>query len=373
MRTFQAVLVGAIAFVGAVACKRQMVEVSTTAYIVGPTNDIRPALASGETEVPQTAVDAAVLVATRMQDKRIKFCSGTLVAPAAGQTNYRVLTNHHCFAETGADGKATKALLLEACTFTTVYFGYLSGQAKDAEAVTCTAASLRTSFEGDLAVFTLSHNAAERYRPIALWDGEEAPEGRAAVIVHYPDIEAEAETPPEGGPRLPTAAVTVADCKVIGLFDVAEWSLDRTLPYSLRHSCDLIHGSSGSGLIDVATGKLLGVNWGGIKITYDSGVRTDNVATRASFARAFLEGSEASLVSATAEQKRTGRSVAQGSSQGSDANAQTKESAGKSMKKKACGVIEGAERNACVALLALFALPLIVAWRSRAVAKKSVT
>ena len=60
------------------------------------------------------------------------------------------------------------------------------------------------------------------------------------------------------------------DCKVIGPFDVSEWDLDRTLPFSLRHTCDLIHGSSGSGLIDAKTGKVLGVNWGGIKIAIEN-------------------------------------------------------------------------------------------------------
>ena len=34
---------------------------------------------------------------------------------------------------------------------------------------------------------------------------------------------------------------------------------------SLKHTCDLKTGSSGSSLWDVASGKIVGINWGGIK------------------------------------------------------------------------------------------------------------
>ena len=160
--------------VGAVACKKHVVEVSTTAYIIGPSNDIRSA-SPQESEIGEKPLNAAVLVATRLADKRVKFCSGTLVLPEVGKGGLRVLTNHHCFAQPGADGKATRDLLLEACSFTTVYFGYLAGQAKDAVPITCEAGTLRTNFEGDLAVFTLAQNPPDKYQPLALWEGEEAP------------------------------------------------------------------------------------------------------------------------------------------------------------------------------------------------------
>lgn len=350
-------------------CKRPAVEVGTTAYIVGPTNDIKPASGndgSSDPGITPAVMNAAVLVATKLADKRVKFCSGTLVAPEAGQQTLRVLTNHHCFAVPGADGKATKALLVEACSFTTIYFGFLPGQAREAESVGCQAGSLRTNFEGDLAVFTLAHNPPDKYQPLALWSGEDAPVGRAAAIVHYPDVETQAETPPEGGPKLPTAAITVTDCRIQGAFATSEWDLDRTLPYSLRHSCDLIHGSSGSGLIDVLTGTVIGVNWGGIKITYDDGQRVDNVATKASFAQAFLDGREDEVVRQT--QAGVGQSGNLGSAgKNSDDGEKKSESFGSSVAKKACGTLSAsaAEVGSRLPGYVLLLLPLMVSLLSK--------
>lgn len=341
--------IGLTALIGLIlpvsACKRPAVEVGTTAYIVGPTNDIRPAGGAEEDRgdgITAELKNAAVLIATRLQDKRVKFCSGTLVAPEEGGQTLRILTNHHCFAVPGADGKATRTLLVEACSFSTVYFGFLAGMTQTAEAVGCQPGSLRTSFEGDLAVFTLAHNPQAKFQPLALWQGEDGPVGRQAAIVHYPDVEAQAETPPDGGPKLPTAAITVTDCQVSGVFATSEWELDRTLPFSLRHTCDLIHGSSGSGLIDVQTGTLLGVNWGGIKITYDDGVRVDNVATKASFAQAFLDGREDEIVR---ESRTTGGSGNLGAGGKKDDGSEKKsETFAGGVKKKACGVV-GSDRD----------------------------
>jgi hypothetical protein len=303
------VSLAAIGLLSPTACKKAIVETSRTAYIVGPTRDIMPVDREAETRLDVDVLSASVMIATRLGNKRLKFCSGTLVEPASAGGNYRVLSNHHCFAETDAEDKATPKLLPEACTFTKVYFGYLPGKTKNAFVSGCEAGTLRTNFDGDLSVFTLSVNPPVKHKPLALYEGSDAGAGRSALIVHYPDVEERMEVPPEGGTKLPTAAVTLDDCKVLGEFDVSEWKLDRTLPFSLRHSCDLIHGSSGSGLIDVQTGALLGVNWGGIKISYADDLRTDNVATKASYVAAFLANKVEAEVAAV-ETRREADAVA---------------------------------------------------------------
>ena len=270
------------------ACKsKRLLETSTTAYIIGP-NDIKNLTEETKQKVPTQIVQAEVLLATRLASKKTKFCSGTLVDSEAAGAPLRILTNHHCFAETDADGKALKVLLREACTETKVYFGFESSPSSVAFESACVPGSLRTDFNGDLAVFQLTIRPPETHQPLKFFSGPDYGIGRRGLIVHHPDIEANAKQPPDGGVRLPTASVTLDDCKVIGLFEASEWDLDRTLPYSFRHSCDLIHGSSGSALIDAETGTILGVNWGGIKISQGSETRTENVATRADYAAAFL-------------------------------------------------------------------------------------
>ncbi len=324
-------------------CKRQTLGLGhTTGYVVGPTSDIHTFGAgggSGDEEVAQLSPDVlngSVLIATRLQDKRVKFCSGSLIAAEVPGDPYRVLTNHHCFAETDEEDKAKPEVLPEACTFTVAHFGFINGQTATSASAGCKAGSLRTNFDGDLAVFTLDHNPPEKFKPLQLWDGEDGAAGRAAAIVHYPDTEENMASPPEGGAQLPTAAVTLNDCQVLGLFPVSEWDLDRTLPFSLRHTCDLIHGSSGSALIDVKTSKILGVNWGGIKISYDDGDRTDNVATRASYVQAFLTFKQDALIQA-ADTKRQQNSLA--ATKKEDDGLGAKGDNLKKTFKKSCGVV----------------------------------
>jgi V8-like Glu-specific endopeptidase len=275
--------------------KKALLERSTTAYIIGP-NNIVPVDSSVANEVSQDPVRASVLIATKLNNKRVKFCSGTLLAAAKPADNMRILTNHHCFAKTDTEDKALQTILPEACTSTTVYFGFAPKIETETLQASCKKDSLRTNFAGDLAIFTLKSNPPETYQPASLWDGEDAPAGRRAFIIHYPDTPEQMALPPGGQIQLPTAQATTSDCEVVGPFDISEWDLDRTLPFSLRHTCDLIHGSSGSALFDFETHKILGINWGGLKVSFNSGTRTDNVATKASYVAAFLNDNTAAAI-----------------------------------------------------------------------------
>ncbi len=317
-------------------CKKAT-EVSRAAYIVGPTNDIKKMGNSERKEIPASVYNASVLIATQTVDKKIKFCSGTLIAGASETSNFRVLTNHHCFAKQDSEGKAINELLPEACGSTRIYFGYFAGNTSETTTTGCEKDSMQSNFNGDLAFFTLSQNPPAPYAPLQLWDGETVPEGRKAYIVHYPDVAENLEAAIPGAARLPVAAVTTQDCKVSGLFDPAEWDLDRTLPYSLRHTCDLIHGSSGSALVDAQTATLIGVNWGGIKITYASGTRIDNVATRIDFVKAFLDNRVDSFESLLPARRASNSDNAVA---GTTPNTETDKTQSSSKKNKSiCGVV----------------------------------
>lgn len=352
-RQMELLIVAAVAF-SFTSCKKAT-DVSRAAYIVGPTNDIKKMGESERREIPASVYNASVLIATQTADKKIKFCSGTLIA-GTGSNNHRILTNHHCFAKQDSEAKAINDLLPEACSNTRVYFGYYAGLTGETSTSGCLADSIQSNFNGDLAVFTLSENPPLPYLPLQLWDGETVPEGRKAYIVHYPDVAENLESTNPGAARLPVAAVTTQDCKVSGLFDPAEWDLDRTLPYSLRHTCDLIHGSSGSALVDAQTSTLIGVNWGGIKIAYASGTRVDNVATRIDFVKAFLENRVESFEMVLPSRQATGSDNAVA---GTTPNAQSDQAQSSGKKRKSiCGVVNAQKANSSW-LLTMFLIAIL--------------
>ena len=270
-------------------CKQKLTG-SNVAYIIGPTNDITSVSSDNHSDMPPNVFSATGLIVTKLQGDRVKYCSGALAAPAAPGENMRMITNHHCFAETDERGQSSDSLLVEACTGTEVYLGFAPTLGQAPVRGACLPGSLRTSASMDLAVFTLSKPLPVDIQPLEIWEGDPFPEGRPALIVHYPDVEQNLAIPPGQRTKLPAASITTLNCTSGGLFTTSEWELDRSLPYGMKHTCDLIHGSSGSPLIDAETRKIIGINWGGIKIKNDGTESVDNVATRAIFLKKFLNG-----------------------------------------------------------------------------------
>lgn len=270
------------------SCK-PVIKASRPGYIVGPQNDISTFSKEDEERIEPDVVNAAVLIITKISESRKKFCSGVLIAPAGGEKHLRVLTNHHCFADVSKEGEVSARILPTACNETTIYAG-LRTDTKKTSKVDCVEGSLRSDSAADIAVFSLAEDLPSQFKPLSLWTGEKGAPGKKALIVHYPDIPQNAVNDPESGFRIPSLATTLDDCVSKGLFPADEWNLDRSLPYGLKHTCDLVHGSSGSPLIEAESNTILGINWGGIKVDYGNRSETVNVATRADVIEAFLKG-----------------------------------------------------------------------------------
>jgi len=344
-----------------ISCKQRSLGGSRTGFILGPVSQIHPASKASVPEFNHGVLAASALVVTQISASELKYCSGTLIAPEQAGEFGRILTNHHCFAEEDSQGVTTAVLVPQACASTKVYFGFIKGQTESATVSHCRVGTLRTSFDGDIAVFKLDTALPPTYSPLALAADDLKPDGRDALIVHYPAIADQMAVPPGGGPKVPTAAVTASNCRVVSAFPIGQWEFDRTLPYGLKHTCDIIHGSSGSGLIDARTNQLLGVDWGGLKINNDGGVETINVATRVSYVRAFLTYKTEQVAATTASILAQNQVQAKPGSSFGERTQQVVASAG-----KGCGIVaaSGTVPANTWFWVFLFGLPLLLVLRS---------
>ncbi len=346
----------------ATGCK-PMLELSKTAYIIGPENDIVQLDPVKNKEIPTAVQDASVLIATTMASNKKKFCSGTLIEDPNGEKAPRILTNHHCFAHVDDEGTVSQNWIPEACLQTRVYFGFRAGKTENIVTMNCKAGSLRSDYLGDLATFVLDGKLPDDVNtPVVISTEEQTPKDRRALIIHYPDVKENFAQLGTGKEQMPVASITDSNCEISGDFPTSEWKLDHTLPYSFKHTCDLVHGSSGSALLDRETFQLVGVNWGGIKINYNKEVKTTNVATKAAYVRAFLRGDAESfrsnvLVSMKNLDSRSGRA--------GNIRSGTEKSVTGSASGAVCGVVgvpvTGVSRS--LSMLLLLGLPLGMAVR----------
>ena len=123
----------------------------------------------------------------------------------------------------------------------------------------------------------------KRYQPLEIWPGK-LPQRREAFIIHHPNVH---ETQLRNRIVF-DKSVTGLDCYVLGRFP---WYLRREADiflHGLSHSCDIASGSSGAGLIDFATGKLLGVVWGDVVLSNEKEVRLLNGAIHSRYVRRFI-------------------------------------------------------------------------------------
>ena len=298
-------LIVVIALLGS-ACRAQR-EITRPGYIVGPTNDIERLTDTDvkDIDVPAAvlarATKASILTVTELRNGKQKYCSGSLIEGRNAGDMPRIITNHHCFAQKiEGTNRSLPDIVPEACEETTVYFDF--SLAEEPLTRKCESGSLVTNFTADFAVFSLDEELPEGYEPFQIWDGE-VPPNRSAFIIHHPSAAEskqgrESEEMLKGtGVYFPKKAITVNNCKVLGRFREDFWALNPNLPFGLRHTCDLVQGSSGSGLVDVTSGKLLGVNWGGITLTVNKVERKDNVASSAKFLRECVASDNCTVTS----------------------------------------------------------------------------
>lgn len=277
------------------SCKPRA-QLSTTAYIIGPTNDISTISKPDEKGLSSDSLNSSVLIITIIDKNKRKYCSGTLIEPESAGKMYRIITNHHCFANVDdKTGVADSNLISGYCDNTKVYLGFYKYGLENREVVRCQPGSFRNDPKADLAVFTLQKNPSSRYVPASFWKYGKVPAGRKATIIHFPAVDVGDKNYAESmvfdaaaGIRLPVGQQTLENCVTQGSFEERFWSVDIALKVGIKHSCDQKKGSSGSALRDVESGSILGVNWGGIQLKVAGKDETYNVATTASHVLNFI-------------------------------------------------------------------------------------
>jgi hypothetical protein len=278
--TIASTSIAIIAFTSIAACKQKL-SIQKTAYILGE-NDI--VTVNAKNDIPEIR-KASVLIATKLTSGSSRFCSGTMIKDS--EQVLHIVTNHHCFSEEDDQGNVKRELLAQACVDTLIHFDFIEGNNRKSKSVKCLPGSLRSDPDIDLAVFKLQSPPPADHHELEFFTGDSS--GRKAIIFHYP-ARTNGSALDSNNVSLPLGALTSNDCRVLGPFNNDEIALDSVLGASIRHTCDLDHGSSGSALIDLDSSKVLAINWGGVTIDQkDKGIlRKDNTATRADIAQAFL-------------------------------------------------------------------------------------
>ena len=272
-----------------IGCQRHRNPISRAGNIIDENDIVPPAVALESGQVPakilNRSLQAVALVVTAG-----RHCIGSLVRGSrtkGKRNNLRIITNQHCFA---ADGR--REFYRRACTTTRVYFNFAQAE-KSLSANRCKRGSLRSHFASDLAIFTLSKKLVSTHRPFVLWKGR-VPAGREAFLLHYPNVIHSFASPGQSVAFLPALeryfpilAVSSEGCEVMGRPQRGLWS---KLPFGMAHSCDMTKGSDGAVLIDLQTGRLLGISWGGLKIQLGEITQKVNFATSADFLQRFMLG-----------------------------------------------------------------------------------
>lgn len=289
------------------SCKRKIGLVESRGYIIG-FNDIEVINDTNEGAIPAKILNAAVVLATRLDEVQQKFCSGTLIEPDTPNGNPRILTNHHCFIA-NQDRIAVEPLLASHCKATMVFFGFYQNAISERLVFRCKEGTFRSTIVGDLAVFELDKIPPEPFIPVSISKSDPI-ENQDSLMVHFPQIDHTAKNyesrtvyEPAAKVKIPYGQVTRTNCRFLGSFTNREVHIDPSLPYSLKHTCDQEQGSSGSALWDLEALTIAGINWGGITLKLPEKATNDtyNIATRPTAINAFLQGETFASNSTTAD------------------------------------------------------------------------
>ena len=277
------------------SCKKNL-QFNYSGFIIGDTYDIRPITKEDivSEDIIHKAFYASVLIETKLKNKQRKLCSGVLgvIDNVAIYSSPVIITNYHCFLSISSTQKnpILGNIIAEACHNTYVYFGVYKNNIDNIMQLTCDPKTFRFSKEGDIALFQTKEPIPDQFKPIKITQSQNLLDytNKPIIIVHYSLANPQSMIETKNFGYLPYASLTSHNCQTSQLFPKQLWYAYLPIQHSVEHTCDILEGSSGAGLININSKELIGINWGGIEIQVSNNVQAINGATRSDFILALL-------------------------------------------------------------------------------------
>ncbi len=285
-KTFNRCLIGVIAIGVLPHCKFTKKQLGNhSGFIIG-LNNMVPSTATSieENEVSLSQIRAIGSIASVESGRGTHFCTGFAIKPKKEGQNPLIVANYHCFSQ----HSATNADFAPwACTQTKIYFGAKSDDANSLFAVGCKTGSLRGNAAADIAVFEAATALPE---DIDLFELEDMPysESRAALLIHHPFTVDNMVSLPSESQKVPGSVINKVDCNTSLPVRSQATRPETGFKFDIAHTCDIVEGSSGAPLIDLKSGKVIAVNWGGIQWGEGDDSVYENRAVDAAWVKAYL-------------------------------------------------------------------------------------
>lgn len=284
-----------VIIISILSCKKN-IQFNYSGFIIGNTYDIRPITKEDiiSEDIIHKAFYASVLIETKLKNKQRKLCSGVLgiIDNISMYSTPVIITNYHCFLSIPSTQKdpILDNIIEEACYNTHVYFGIYKNNTDNITQLTCDPKTFIYSKEGDIALFQTKEPIPDQFKPIKITQSQNLLDytNKPIIIVHYSLANTQSMIATKNFGYLPYASLTFHNCQTLQLFPKRFWYAYLPIQHSVEHTCDIIEGSSGAGLINVNSKELIGINWGGIEIQVSNNLQNINGATRSDFILALL-------------------------------------------------------------------------------------
>jgi len=283
---FNACVIGCIAIGALPHCKWEQFHLGNySGFIIG-LNNMVPSTASSieENDIRLSHIRAVGSIASYESGRGTHFCTGFAIKPRKSGQNPLIVTNYHCFS---SNKEIASGFAPWACTQTKVYFGAKGDDANTLFAVGCKSGTLKGDAAADVAVFEA---ATVLPADIDLFELEETSfsEKRDALLIHHPFMQENMVALPGESQRVPGSVINKVDCAVSKPVRSQAVRPETGFKYDISHTCDIFEGSSGAPLIDLKSGKVIAVNWGGIQWGEGDSATYENRAIDAAWVRAYL-------------------------------------------------------------------------------------
>lgn len=210
-------------------------------------------------------IKSSVLLTVPTDQKDLTwFCSGFLIE--LSERSAKILTNHHCFAQTSYPHDPTEETMEDACSVAIIFF---SLSISDQASAVCHDIEVEEPAL-DLMILSIEPRHDEFPEGIAPIEvSSEALFGDPAYMVHHPVGHGDMKN--YGELFLPPPMISKDECAITNDNQSLHYAFPNAdrVKTSLQHSCGSMPGSSGAAIISQRTHEVVGMHWGKIQVKRD--------------------------------------------------------------------------------------------------------